>query len=150
MRRFYKSFNRSGKWIKVCKKIWWNHQTFLNIAEELAATASGTAAATVPALTRELLQKGRFSTVDLLIKIACFVKTKSIFTIKRSWSELVYTRRSTVMILPLQWGFPALAHAVTLAAKTKCWYFLTTVLSNLMSGKYPLHLCSRWLNSIRL
>ena len=31
------------------------------------------------------------------------------FSKKRSWSELVSTRRPTVLILPFQWGFPAVA-----------------------------------------
>jgi hypothetical protein len=44
---------------------------------------------------------GRFSTVDLLIKEAGFVKkVNNIFSIKMSYSELVSTRRSTVLSLP--------------------------------------------------
>ncbi len=51
--------------------------------------------------------RGRLSTVDLLIKIGCFVnKEKYSFSMKRSWSELVSTRRSIVLILLLQQGFP--------------------------------------------
>jgi len=38
---------------------------------------------------------GRVSTVDLLIKVTCFMK------MKKSWSKLVSTRRSTVLILAL-------------------------------------------------
>jgi hypothetical protein len=55
-------------------------------------------------LTREPLLMGELSTVDLLlVKIACFIKRKDIFfRIKNSWSELVSTRRSTVLRLPLQ------------------------------------------------
>ncbi len=46
-------------------------------------------------------------TVDLLIKVACFVqKVKNIFNIKRTRSKIVSTRRSTVLSLPLQWDFP--------------------------------------------
>jgi hypothetical protein len=44
---------------------------------------------------------GWLSTVDLLIKAACFVeKGNNIFNIKTSQSELVSTRRSTVLSLP--------------------------------------------------
>jgi hypothetical protein len=46
---------------------------------------------------RELLLKG--SVVDLLVKIACFVKRKKIRA-ESSCSELVRTRRSIVLILP--------------------------------------------------
>jgi hypothetical protein len=53
---------------------------------------------------------GRLSTVDLLIKVACFVKKKNdIFNRKMSLSELVSTRRSTVLSLSLQLNFPGLA-----------------------------------------
>jgi len=46
---------------------------------------------------------GRLSTVDLLIKVACFVKkANAFFNIKRSWSKRVSTRRSTVLSLSLQ------------------------------------------------
>jgi hypothetical protein len=51
--------------------------------------------------------KGRHITVDLLIKIGCLVEKKSIvLTRESSLSELVSTMRSTVLILPLQLGFP--------------------------------------------
>jgi len=40
-------------------------------------------------------------------KISCFEKKEiHSFRIKSSWPELFSTRRSTVLILPLQWGFP--------------------------------------------
>jgi hypothetical protein len=53
---------------------------------------------------------GRLSTIDLLIKVACFVKKeKYIFNIKMSYSKLVGTRRSTVLSLPLQQDFPGFA-----------------------------------------
>ncbi len=56
-------------------------------------------------------RRGTPSTVNLLVKKAIFwKKEKNIFTIKRSWSELVSTRRATVLSLPLQWGFPALTN----------------------------------------
>jgi len=43
---------------------------------------------------------GRPSTVDLLFKVACFVKkANNIFGIKMSCSKLVSTRRSTVLSL---------------------------------------------------
>ncbi len=45
--------------------------------------------------------RGWLSTIDLLIKIGCLGK-KYIFSMKSSWSELVSSRRSTVLILPLQ------------------------------------------------
>ncbi len=54
--------------------------------------------------------KGEGPTVDLLHKIACFYKKVknvfNVFNIKSSWSELVTTWRSTVLILPFQWGLP--------------------------------------------
>jgi hypothetical protein len=43
---------------------------------------------------------GRISTVDLLIKVACYVK-HNIFNINRSWTKLVSARRSTVLSLPI-------------------------------------------------
>jgi hypothetical protein len=50
---------------------------------------------------------GRLSTGDLLIKIGCFIKKgKYSFSVKNSRSEPVSTRRSTVLILPLQLVFP--------------------------------------------
>ncbi len=52
--------------------------------------------------------RGRFGTLDLLIKVACFVTlVNKVFKFKSSWTKLVKTR-STVLILPLQWGFPGL------------------------------------------
>ncbi len=48
-------------------------------------------------------RRGRLSTVDLLIKVACFVtKAVYIFDIKTSRSKLVSIRKSTVLGLPLQ------------------------------------------------
>ncbi len=45
---------------------------------------------------------------DLLIKEACFVKkVNNMHNLKRSWSKIVSTRRSTVLSIPLQSGFPA-------------------------------------------
>ncbi len=47
--------------------------------------------------------KGRLSTVDLLIKVACLATlVNDIFNIEMSWSKLVSARRSTVLSLPLQ------------------------------------------------
>ncbi len=47
--------------------------------------------------------RGRLSTIDLLIKVACFgTKINHIFNIKMRWSELVSTRRSTVLSHPFQ------------------------------------------------
>jgi hypothetical protein len=45
--------------------------------------------------------RGRFSTIDLLIKVACFVKN-NICSIKRSWSGL----NSLVQGGQLYWAFP--------------------------------------------
>jgi len=47
-------------------------------------------------------KKGRLGTIDLLFKVACFVK-KVIFilNIEMSSSKLVSTRRSNVLSLPL-------------------------------------------------
>jgi hypothetical protein len=51
--------------------------------------------------------RGMLSTVDLLIRLASFVKKlHTIFNVKSSWSLLVSARRSTVLCLPLQLGFP--------------------------------------------
>ncbi len=54
---------------------------------------------------REVLLKGRLGTVNLLIRyvMGCFVKKKSTVLV---W-EQVSTRRSTVLMVPLQLGFPA-------------------------------------------
>ncbi len=52
-------------------------------------------------------QRGRLSTLDLLIKLGCFIsKVNNVFNLKSSCTKLVSTRRSTVLILPLQRGFP--------------------------------------------
>ncbi len=49
---------------------------------------------------------GRLSTVDVLIKVAYFVtKVNHIFEMKSSRPQLVSTRRSTVLSLPVQYGF---------------------------------------------
>jgi hypothetical protein len=49
--------------------------------------------------------------MDLLIKVACFViKVDNIVSIKY---KLVSTRRSTVVIFPVQYGFPA--HSIKMA-----------------------------------
>ncbi len=54
--------------------------------------------------------KGRLSTVDLLINVAFFVTQVNIFfCLKINWSKRVSVRRSSVLILPLQQGFPAKA-----------------------------------------
>jgi hypothetical protein len=53
--------------------------------------------------TKEYYLKGRFSTVHLPIKVACFVtKVNNIFNIKSKCSIPVGARRSTVLSLPLQ------------------------------------------------
>jgi hypothetical protein len=45
----------------------------------------------------------RLNTVDLLVKVACFVRMVSnIFNFKMSLTELVSKRKSTVLTLPLQ------------------------------------------------
>ncbi len=49
----------------------------------------------------------RFSTVDLLVKIAYNVRKDKKLLVKSSWSKLVSTRSSTVPRLPLQEGFYA-------------------------------------------
>jgi hypothetical protein len=66
-----------------------------------------------------LTEGGRLSTVDLLIKIGCFVKRYiNIFNIKRSWSKLASTRRSIVLSLPLQWDFPDYSNELKLIFRT--------------------------------
>ncbi len=47
--------------------------------------------------------KGELNTVDLFIKIGCFIKKE-----KYSFSKLVGTRRSTVLILPFVDSVPSL------------------------------------------
>jgi hypothetical protein len=55
---------------------------------------------------------GRLNTVDLLIKVACFVKNvNNIFNIKRSWLKQVCSRRSTVLILSRLVRFPWTCHS---------------------------------------
>ncbi len=55
----------------------------------------------VPA--RNTNRRGRLSTVDLLIKVACFVtNVNNIITTKIRRPELVSTRRSTVLRIPFQ------------------------------------------------
>jgi hypothetical protein len=45
----------------------------------------------------------KLSTVDLLIKAACFVtKVNNIYNMKSSQAKLASTRRSAVLVLPLQ------------------------------------------------
>ncbi len=72
-------------------------------------------------------REGRTSTVDLRIKVACFVKKFiNIFNLKMSWYKLVCTRRSIVLSLPLQWGFPALNnsfHRVFLLNILFCFFY---------------------------
>jgi hypothetical protein len=52
---------------------------------------------------------GRLSAVDLLIKVARFVKKINNFcNIKSNWSKLVSRRRLTERSLPLPQGFPEL------------------------------------------
>ncbi len=75
----------------------------VNKAEEL--TYLSTNIDPQPGSTNE---KGRISTVDLLIKAPCFVRKSNIFLyFKMRECKLVITRRSTVLSLPLQQGFPA-------------------------------------------
>ncbi len=47
-----------------------------------------------------IVVSGRLSTVDLLVKIVFLQNGKNIFNIKFSLSELVSTRRSTVLSFP--------------------------------------------------
>ncbi len=55
---------------------------------------------------RNSFLRERLCTVDLFVHISYFMKKKNIFSsIKRSWSELVRTRRSIIQIHSLQWGF---------------------------------------------
>jgi hypothetical protein len=50
--------------------------------------------------------QGRFSTVDLLIKLACFAyNVKKVLLMRSSSTKQVGTKRSTVLILPLQLVF---------------------------------------------
>jgi len=57
-------------------------------------------------IPRNTYWRGMLSTIDLLIKVGYFVnKEKYSFSVTGIWSELVCTRRSTVLILSLQIGF---------------------------------------------
>jgi hypothetical protein len=57
------------------------------------------------------LKAGMLRTGDFLVKVPCFVKDPSnIFNIKISRPRLVSARRSTVLSLSLQFGFPAEIH----------------------------------------
>ncbi len=58
--------------------------------------------------------RGRLSTVDLLVKIAC---EENSFSTESILSELVSTRRSIVLIFPLQEGFPGQRQLVELVGK---------------------------------
>jgi hypothetical protein len=50
--------------------------------------------------------RGRLSTVDLLIKTACFVKKEKNHLLQQLiWIRLDSARRWTVLMLPLQWEF---------------------------------------------
>jgi hypothetical protein len=52
-------------------------------------------------------QRGRLSTVDLLIAVGCFVKqVNNVFIIKSRLTKQVSARRSTALRLPLQKGLP--------------------------------------------
>ncbi len=64
---------------------------------------------------------GNLSTIDLQPKIACFVKI-NIFYIKRNWSELISTRGSTVLIVPLQSGFPGYFMQVYFSTDMYCLF----------------------------
>jgi hypothetical protein len=56
--------------------------------------------------------RGRFSTIDLLINIGGLVKRENIVSVWNAvFSKLVSTRRSSVLILSLQWGFPGCVHS---------------------------------------
>ncbi len=51
--------------------------------------------------------RGKFNTVNLLIKVPCFVtKVNNVSIVKSIRSKLVSTRRSIVLSLPLRQGFP--------------------------------------------
>jgi len=69
---------------------------------------------------REYWQKESLSTMYLLIKEACFCKkVYNIFNMKRSWSKLVSTRRSTVLNLLLKRDFLAYFVSPSLTNKKK-------------------------------
>ncbi len=52
-------------------------------------------------INQGILTEGRLSTVDVLLKVACFVKKVNIFFCKKNWSKL----ESTVLSLPLSKTF---------------------------------------------
>ncbi len=61
---------------------------------------------------------GRLITVDLLIKVACFLNiVYNIFNTKRSLPKLVSTMRSTVLSLSLQQDFPGHRHGINQGAE---------------------------------
>jgi hypothetical protein len=59
--------------------------------------------------------RGRLCKVDLLCKIGCLLK-------KILWSEPVSTRRWTVLILSLQWGFPAIRNSLERYVVSTTWH----------------------------
>ncbi len=62
--------------------------------------------------------RDRLSTVDLLIKPSCFAKDYYSLSMKSNWSEIVRIRRSIVLILTLQKGFPVwMLHLSSVTAK---------------------------------
>jgi hypothetical protein len=74
-----------------------NFQTFLIMILPIGMKCRGLASISRSGNTN---CRGRLSTVDLLIKVGCFVKkVNNIFNIKRNWSKLVTTRRSIEMSL---------------------------------------------------
>ncbi len=76
------------------KRLWLRKKMFLTLNAGCGKTRYG------PGKTN---WRERLSTVDLLIKIACFgTKVNCIFNTKMSCSKLVSTIRSTVLSLPLQ------------------------------------------------
>jgi len=82
----------------------------------------------------------RFSIVDLLINIACFVwKVNNIFNIKRSWSKLISSTRSIALSLSLG-KTPLLdlfrAQRVNLFAEIKKNSSLQYWVSRFIGGKY--------------
>ncbi len=86
-------------------------------------------------------QRGRLSKIDLLNKIACFVKSQIVFfNIKSSWSKLVSIGRSTVLSLPpsvrVHWSHPWCRYPQIFGSALNAWP-LTNALAYLAVASVP-------------
>ncbi len=85
-------------WIEVIFMAW--HCRMLPGTAESISTARALHSTTW-CFSKEPSLKEKARTVALLIKTGCFVTKHDL-----RWYELVSTRRSIVVLFPIQWGFP--------------------------------------------